>query len=140
MERKNVNIIIKSTQHDLEDTTTEQSYSGHYAFQDGVHLLSYEEQEETDSNIFITKNLYKISDRTLQLSKNGAITTKMLFDTEKRHQNVYKTPLGSFTLLLHTKSVNIDASKEQLNVFLNYDLFLNQNFISNCTIELTVFF
>lgn len=140
MERKPVKVIIKSTQHDIENTPVESSYTGHYAYKNGMHLLSYEEAFESGPTDAVVKNLYKISDRTLQLTKSGAISSKMLFDTEKRHQNVYKTPFGSFALLLHTKCVSIDASEEALTVFLNYDLFLNQNFISNCTIEMTVLF
>ena len=139
MERKPVKVTIKSTQHDIENTATETSYSGHYAYKDGVHLLSYEESD-SDSPEIIVKNLYKIYEDTLQLSKSGAITTKMLFDTKIRHQNVYRTPLGSFPLMLHTKQINIDASEDALTVFLNYDLFMNQNFISNCTIEMTILF
>lgn len=139
MERKPVKISIKSTQHDIENTTAETSYSGYYAYNDGVHLLSYEESD-SDSPDIVVKNLYKISERSLYLSKSGAITTKMLFDTEKKHQNVYQTSLGSFPLMLHTKQINIDASEGTLTVFVNYDLFLNQNFISNCTIEMVIFF
>ena len=138
MERKRAQITIKSTQHDIENTEETQTYSGHYAYKDGIHLLSYEENHGTDTQKAVVKNLYKISDRTLYLSKSGAITTKMLFDPEKKYHNIYQTPLGSFRLFLNTKSVKISASGNSLMVFLNYDLFLNQNFISNCTIEMNV--
>ncbi|MBR1744251.1 MAG: DUF1934 domain-containing protein [Lachnospiraceae bacterium] len=136
MERKKARITIKSIQHDIENTATEQTYYGHYAHSGGRHLLSYEETFESDSENAVVRNLYKISDRTLSLSKSGAITTRMLFDTEKKYQNVYRTPLGSFDLLLRTKAVEITSTGKILTVFLNYDLFMNHNFISNCTIEI----
>ena len=116
MERKKAQITIKSTQHDIENTEEKQTYSGHYAYKDGIHFLSYEEIYGTGAEKAVIKNLYKISDHTLYLSKSGAIMTKMLFDPEKKYHDIYQTPLGSFRLFLNTKTVEISTSGKSPNL------------------------
>lgn len=140
MERKNVSITITSIQHDIEGSRTKQHYAGFYSFLNGTHIISYAEYDVEAPAAPTAKNLLKLTGHTFSLRKSGAITTKMVFENEKSHRDVYQTPFGSFPMTLKTKKLQMDASTEKITVFLNYDLHLDDRYVSNCTIEMEIIF
>lgn len=146
MERREVQITIKSTQHDMDDKEDRNVYTGHYAWHKGEHFISFEETlDENERKIPASrdariKNLFKISDHTVSLSKSGPVTTKMYFEKSKKYYDVYKTPFGCFSLMIQTRQLHVLAAPENLRILLNYDLFLNQGYISNCTIQMEICF
>lgn len=140
MERKNVSITITSTQHDIEESQTTGYYSGFYSFLNGTHIISYAEYDTETPEAPTAKNLLKLTDHTFSLRKTGDITTKMFFENEKSHRDIYQTPFGSFPMTLETKKLQINAFTEKITIFLNYDLQLDDRYISNCTIEMEIIF
>ena len=140
MERKNVQITIESTQHDVSDATEKNTYQGTYGFRDGKHYISYRESVMPDQADAVTKNIIKITDSVLSISKTGALKANMQFEQEKSHQGLYQTPLGDFAMSLHTKRLDIHAESGRLFVHVNYDLYLNQGFVSNCTVKMFIVF
>ena len=146
MERKKAEIIIRSIQHDIDEKETVNQYKGHYAYRDGEHLFNYEEPLEDADSIpsaekkAVIKNLYKIKPHSLFHRKSGAVSSKMFFEKGTKYRSIYQTPFGDFALELFTRQFLCQAYSNKLAASINYDLHLNNAFVSNCTIEIEVLF
>ena len=91
---------------------------------------------EGDTNI--TKNRIKIAPGILELTKNGVVSVHMLFEEHKMNITHYHTPYGALEMGIDTKQVLIDEEEDCLQVSVTYALEMNQEFLADCDISITV--
>lgn len=141
MEKQKIQIRVCGTHHHNDEEKIENIYSGYYICRNGSHYISYQEYYEQESGPDATADtLIKISDRTVQMKKKGAITTKMIFDPTQPSPCPYHTPYGVFQMELFTQ--NLEIRRENLDFFIEirYKLMMDGAPVTDCTIQLEVLF
>ena len=134
--KKNVVITVRGLQRQMDDNEPVEVISaGTYLRKDHTHYLSYEEADEDGK---ITKNRIKITPDSIEMTKQGGITTQMIFVKGQKHFACYETPFGDMTLGMTTKHIKVTEGTEQLSAELRYDLEVNGAHMSECELDIEV--
>ena len=134
--KKNVVITVRGLQRQVdEEEPVEVISAGTYMRKDDIHYLSYEEADEDGK---ITKNRIKITPQSIEMTKQGGITTQMLFVRGQKQYACYATPFGDLTLGMTTKHINITEENMQISAALRYDLEVNGTHMSECELDIEV--
>ena len=133
--KKNVVITVRGLQRQTEDEPVEVISAGNYLRKDNTHYLSYEEADEDGQ---ITKNRIKITPDSIEMTKQGGITTQMIFIKGQKQYACYETPFGELTLGMTTKYIKVTEENLQLSVALRYDLEVNGTHMSECELDIEV--
>ncbi len=141
MEKREVRVILRGTQHDISNETIEQNYHGYYSCRNNTHYISYTEIDEAGEQSSASgSSLIKIKDSSVYLLKKGAITTRMEFDTEKKHLTPYQTPYGTFQMEIATNQLTVRREGEDIHLDISYQLNMDGKPLSRCSIEIQVLF
>ncbi len=102
---KNVIISIKGTQNFIQDPsdTVELVTDGKYTYADGRGELTYMESELTGMEG--TKTSFIFTPNEVILSREGTLTSRMVFREGKKNTFLYDTPFGSATMGLDTHRI-----------------------------------
>ncbi len=139
MKQSKVQITMQSTQPELSDETMETVYIGHYKQLAGKHIITYDEFfEEEGTSPSKSTNLMKIDENSVQITKKGAITTKMQFEKGKKHLDMYQTPYGNFELAIQTEQLSIQITGQTIEAEISYYLSLNGAAVSKCNIHIEI--
>ena len=134
--KKNVVITVRGLQRQADDDEPIEVISaGTYLRKDNTHYLSYEEADEDGK---ITKNRIKITPDSIEMTKQGGITTQMIFIKGQKQYACYETPFGELTLGMTTKRIKVTEEDMQLSVALRYDLEVNGAHMSECELDIEV--
>ena len=134
--KKNVVITVRGLQRQVDDAEPVEVISaGTYLRKENTHYLSYEEADEDGK---ITKNRIKITPDSIEMIKQGGITTRMIFTKGQKQYACYATPFGELTLGMTTKQIKIEEESNQLSVALRYDLEVNGTHMSECELDIEV--
>ena len=134
--KKNVVITVRGLQRQADDDEPIEVISaGTYLRKDNTHYLSYEEADEDGK---ITKNRIKITPDSIEMTKQGGITTQMIFIKGQKQYACYETPVGELTLGMTTKRIKVTEEDMQLSVALRYDLEVNGAHMSECELDIEV--
>lgn len=134
-----VQVRILGTQHDLSDEQMETICTGRYKKMNGKHVVIYDEFfEEENGQAARNTNILKVSDGFLSIKKSGAITTTMEFEEGKNTFTIYKTPYGTFNMMIHTNSLKIKEDTDRLTLYIDYSLSLNGQQVSECSISIFI--
>lgn len=134
--KKNVVITVRGLQRDVSaDEPVEVISAGTYLRKADIHYLSY---EEADDDGKITKNRIKITPDSIEMTKQGNITTQMLFHMGEKQYTCYVTPFGELTLGMTTKHINVTKEENELSAKLRYDLEVNGAHMSECELDIEV--
>lgn len=139
MEKQEVQVLVRGTQHDISHQAIEQIYDGHYAFRQNTHYIRYAEIDEHGVQSAANGcNLLKIKDESVHLIKKGMITTRMEFDTLKKYRSSYQTPYGTFQMEISTEKLIVSQDKEGIHVDIAYQLNMDERPLSQCSLEIHV--
>lgn len=134
--KKNVVITVRGLQREVSDEEPVEVISaGTYLRKEHTHYLSYEEADEDGK---ITKNRVKITSDSIEMTKQGGITTQMIFITGQKQYACYATPFGEMTLGMTTKHIKVTEKEQQLSAELRYDLEVNGVHMSECELDIDV--
>ena len=134
--KKNVVITVRGLQRQVDDEEPVEVISaGTYLRKDDTHYLSYEEADEDGK---ITKNRIKITPDSIEMTKQGGITTQMIFVKGQKQYACYATPFGELTLGMTTKHIKVAEENGQLFAALRYDLEVNGSHVSECELDIEV--
>lgn len=129
-----VRITIQGIQRDGEgnESVTESALNGQYYRRNGSRYLFYEEKPEGESGA--VKHIIKLKNDLLELTKKGAVNTKMVFEQGKTHLSLYATPCGLLELGVQTHHVSSREQKNVLEIYAEYDLISSDVILSQCKI------
>ena len=130
-------LSIKGVQHEFgEDGTTEMITTGNYYLKNGKHYILYDEANpETGEQM---SNTLKMTPKRIDLIKHGKNGTHMVFETNTKSMSLYPTPYGLMEMCFNTFHLNMDESEDTICVQTEYALEINDQFISDCSIEIRV--
>ncbi len=101
------------------------------------HYIIYDEVVEGVPETI--KNTVKITgDHLLEINRNGAIGTRMVFEKNKINMTNYQTPFGTILIGIHTKDMQIDVQEDRIHVEIAYALDVNNDPISDCHVKIDI--
>ena len=106
MKEKNVVLFVRGTQYydGAEPEDTELMTEGvMFLRDDGSIVLEYQETELTGMEGTTTR--FTVQDDTVVLSREGSVTSQMVFQRGKRNSSLYETPWGTMTVDISTASL-----------------------------------
>lgn len=132
---KEVLLTLTGRQRDGEgnETVTQFSAPAEYYERNGCLYVLY---EETAENGELTKNTIKLRAGMLEVTRRGAINTRMVFEEGFEHMTDYATSLGVLRLGINTHSVKISQAQDQTEMTTDYTLTDGDRDISDCNISI----
>lgn len=133
MNRKGQLTII-GIQRDEDDAENriESAVPAEYGFRSGSHYILYE--ESSDSPGETTQNIIKLKDSTLELTRKGAVSARMIFEPGREHTMLYATAFGSLPLGIATDTLKSAFSEEDFQIRAEYSLTSQGRSVSRCSI------
>lgn len=111
-----------------EETVTElYTEAGFFERNDNIYIL-YEEVQEGA----LIKNTLKLKGSVLELTKGGAVKTRMLFQEGKECLSEYVTPYGCLQMGVRTERVEVVREGAELQVRVVYGLTSGGVPVSDC--------
>jgi len=110
--------------------------SGTYYKKNGKHYVLYEEVMEGTADI--TKNVIKIGESSMEVTRKGPASVHMVFEKDKKNVSYYYTPFGNLLIGIDTKKIQIDETEMDINVKVNYGLEINYEHAADCHITVDV--
>ena len=135
---KDVIVTIRGLQNgpETDGEPIEMIVAGEYFYKNNKHYILYDEVMEGESQI--TKNRIKVSDGLMELFKSGAINVHMAFEKDVKHVSNYNTPYGTLTMGIDTKTVEIKETEHEMDIFAEYAMEMNYEFVADCNISINV--
>ena len=121
---------------DGEDGSVEVVTAGDYYNRGGKHYILYDEVVEGMSGH--TSNVIKIGENSLEITKKGLMNTRMVLEKGKQHRTVYQTPFGNIEIGLIGQELQVTETEEKIDVRAEYVLEINEENLSECTIEMNI--
>lgn len=107
---------------------------GQYYFKNNKHYLIYDEIFQGFDEP--TKNVVKIAEDCVELSRRGSVSVTMVFEKNKRNGTRYFTPLGSFELEIETGKLEVSETEERIEVKVEYAQYMNHEKTVDCSIHI----
>lgn len=109
---------------------------GEYYYKNGKHYILYDEfMEGFDS---ATKNVLKLQDDSLEITRRGGANVHMVFEKDKKNMTCYTTPFGSMLMGIDAYSISIEESEAEIHAQIEYTLDVNYEHLADCMIDLFV--
>ena len=136
---KDVLVSVKGLQFEMgSDEAVEMLAPGEYYERNGKHYVRYEEiLEGAEGEHDISMNTVKISKDQVEIMKKGGSNVHMVFAVDQKNMTYYTTPFGNLQISIFTNYIKVEEKEDVIEVKLQYDLEINQTFVSNC--EITMF-
>ncbi|MBR6452572.1 MAG: DUF1934 domain-containing protein [Lachnospiraceae bacterium] len=109
---------------------------GNYYKKKDKHYLLYDEVMEGMDGV--TKNLIRFDSKVFQLTKSGVTNVNMLFEENKRNITNYITPFGSITIGVDAHNIDVEETKDQIRIKIDYALDVNYEHLANCEIRMDI--
>lgn len=135
----NKNVVISmSGLHNTggDDENIELVVAGTYYNKNGKHYLIYEESDDDGLNLH--KNTIKVTDKTVELIKNGGSDFYLFFEENRKSSSYYKTPYGTFAMDVTTTGLQIDSRQDSMDIEIRYALAINYEHTSDCMMSIKV--
>ncbi len=135
---KEVLVSIRGLQvtEDEKDDTLEVITSATYYKKNGKHYIIYDEVMEGFTEK--TKNIIKLNDNMLDITKRGVSNVHMMFEKDKKNVTYYYTPYGSLLVGTYATKIEVEESEHQMEIKVDYALEVNYEHLADCTIVMKV--
>ena len=97
---------------DEEDMDVEMVTRGDYYQRNGKHYILYDEVMEGFEGT--VRNVIKVSPESVDIIKQGAASTRMQFEKNKKNLSCYTTPLGDLMIGIQAIRISIDEGQDHL--------------------------
>ena len=74
----------------------------------------------------------------MELFKSGAVNVHMAFEKDVKHVSNYNTPYGTLAMGIDTKKVEIKETEHEMDIFAEYAMEMNYEFVADCNISINV--
>ena len=135
---KDVWISISNRQSDSpsEENTLIFDTAGHYFFDDGVGVLSYQESELT--GLAGTRTSVMIMPNQVVVDRDGMLTGRMVFREGTRDSFPYNTPYGQMMLGIDTRKIRHNFNENGGDVEIDYVTDLAHTFVARNKFRISV--
>lgn len=135
---KEVLVSISGLQfaEELDNESVEVITSGDYYKKNGKHYIIYDEVMEGVEGT--TKNIIKLGEQSMDITKRGATNVHMMFEKDKKNVTYYYTPYGSILIGIDAKKIEIAETESDINVNVDYALEMNYEHMADCSITMKI--
>lgn len=109
--------------------------TGEYYYRNGQHYFLYDEVAEGETQV--TKNVVKVKEDYMELTKKGVVNVHMVFEKNKQNFTYYYTPYGSLQIGIDANEVLVEEREDEVFVRVMYGLEMNHEHLANCRIQLS---
>lgn len=109
---------------------------GDYYKKNNKHYIIYDEVMEGFEGV--TKNIIKIGNDCLDITKKGVANVHMVFEKNKKNLTCYETPYGSLMIGISAQDITIAESDTNICVDVKYVLELNYEHLADCNIRMKI--
>lgn len=127
-------ILNRNTEEETKDITSVEC-QGSYDYKGGFHVIRF---TETGENNETTKSMVCVKPDYFKIIRKGAITTTMIFESNRSAATDYQTPYGVLQMQTDTQKVVLEEFPDRLEVQLFYQLKVNGEVISDSKMEFVV--
>ena len=135
----NNNVLIKISGLQMVDDTgdnVESMSAGKYYLKKDKHYVLYEDMD--DENDEITKNTIKFNSETVEVTRKGLVTGKLVFKMGKNNQSLYSTPFGDLLMEVYTKDILLEEKEDNIDLKIDYELYANNSKVSDSIININI--
>lgn len=118
------------------ETVTATKAVAEYYERNGTTYIFYEEIPEGTGAVI--KNTIKFKNNVLELTKKGALNTRMVFDTENDFRVDYQTPFGCLQMDIHTVLVACTFREGLPQITAEYTLTSEENLLSRSIVTISL--
>ena len=135
---KDVLVSIRGLQfiEGMNNEPVEMITPGSYYKKNGKHYILYDEVMEGIAEP--TKNIVKVGERCLDITKRGAVNVHMMFEQDKKNVTYYCTPYGNLLIGIEATNIVVEESEQDLCVEVDYGLEVNYEHMADCAIEMKI--
>lgn len=135
---KDVLVSISGLQFSAEDQNepVEMITSANYYKKNGKHYIVYDEVTEGFSDT--TKNIIKLGEESLDITKRGVTNVHMMFEKDKKNVTYYYTPYGSLLVGIDATDIKVLETEHDINVKVDYALEVNYQHMADCSISMSI--
>ena len=137
MSREEVLIEIKSKQivGDQEENV-DVIARGFHTDENGEHFIEYDEfDSETDDK---TSSSIRFSEGRAEVVRSGNMSGNLTFDVGEKNETTYSTPFGDLNMDVITNDIQIDEKDEQINLKIVYELYAQNEKVSDHTVDVSI--
>ena len=109
---------------------------GEYYYKNGKHYILYDEVMEGFDGV--TKNVLKLQDGLLEITRRGSSNVHMIFEKDKKNLTCYTTPFGNLMMGIDARRILIEESEEEIYAQVEYALDINYEYLADCRIVLDI--
>ncbi|MBO5303042.1 MAG: DUF1934 domain-containing protein [Lachnospiraceae bacterium] len=110
--------------------------AGDYYKKNDKHYVIYDEVVEGFEGT--TKNIIKLHDDCVDITKRGITNVHMVFEKNKKNVTCYQTPFGNMMVGIDAKDIEIKEDEKDISVQIKYALELNYEHLADCTIKMAI--
>ena len=110
--------------------------AGDYYKKNNKHYVIYDEVTEGFDGT--TKNIIKLQEDCVDITKRGITNVHMVFEKNKKIITCYQTPFGNLMLGIDAKNISIKEDEHDISVNVEYALELNYEHIADCTVKMAI--
>ncbi len=107
-----------------------------YSYRNRTHYIMYE--EIMDGTNGPTRNLVKIKQDSVEITRKGEVNTRMYFEAGKCEQTTYYTPEGQISMGMDTQKIRQTENGKEICVQISYVMMVNYQPMADCEICLTI--
>lgn len=135
---KDVLVKISGLQFMAEQETEpiEVITAGDYYKRNGKHYVIYDEVMEGFEGT--TRNVIKLDEEYLDITKKGASNVHMVFEKNKKNVSYYYTPYGSLLIGIDARDVKVHETENTIDVEVKYTLEVNYEHLADCNITMNI--
>ena len=119
-----------------DDEPVEIITTGNYYKKNGKHYILYDEVQEGFDGV--TKNVIKLNDDFMDVTKRGATNVHMMFEKNKKNLSYYSTPYGNLLVGINATDVKVSETENNIDIKVDYKLEVNYEHLAECTITMSV--
>ena len=110
--------------------------AGDYYKKNDKHYVIYDEVMEGFEGS--TKNIIKVRDDCVDITKRGITNVHMVFEKNKKNMTCYETPYGSMMLGICATDIRVEEKEDDISVNVDYALELNYEHMADCSIHMDI--
>ena len=110
--------------------------AGDYYKKNNKHYVIYDEVTEGFDGT--TKNIIKLQEDCVDITKRGITNVHMIFEKGKKNLTYYYTPFGSIQIGIDATSIEVKETEDEIRAEVKYALDVNYEFVGDCHINIAV--
>ena len=115
-----------------QDAPIETLTPAQYFYKNGKHYVTYDEVIEGLEGSL--KSTLKFTEEYVELIRNGAASTRMIFQPGHEKMMIYQTPMGPLSISLYTEEIDARIGEERITLKIDYSIKTDGAVVSESTV------